>query len=68
MATSLTSLRTFDNLIGETMEYTRQRQAFGQSILDNQVVQFRISELIVEVEALRTLLYKAVGQFSSKSF
>ncbi len=48
-----------DDIISETIEYTRQRQAFGQSILDNQVVHFRLAELATEVEALRALVYRA---------
>lgn len=46
--------------IKETIDYTRQRQAFGQSILDNQVVHFRLAELMTEVEALRALTWKSV--------
>ncbi len=49
-----------DLTIDQTIEYTRQRQAFGQSILDNQVVHFRLAELRTEVEALRALTYRAV--------
>ncbi len=54
------SLRSMDRLIDQTIEYTRQRQAFGRSILDNQVVHFRLAELRTEVEALRALTYRAV--------
>ena len=32
------SLRSLDRLIDQTIDYTRQRKAFGKSILDNQVV------------------------------
>jgi len=46
--------------IEETIEYTRNRKAFGRSILDNQVVHFRLCELMTEVEALRALTWKAV--------
>jgi len=49
-----------DGAIDQTIEYTRQRQAFGKSILDNQVVHFRLAELRTEVEALRALTYRAV--------
>ncbi|MBI5270987.1 MAG: acyl-CoA dehydrogenase family protein, partial [Burkholderiales bacterium] len=40
-------------------------QAFGRSILDNQVVHFRLAELRTEVEALRALTYSAVAQYVS---
>ncbi|MDC8785419.1 acyl-CoA dehydrogenase family protein [Roseateles koreensis] len=57
------SLRNMDRLIDLTIDYTRQRQAFGKSILDNQVVHFRLAELRTEVEALRALTYSAVEQY-----
>ena len=54
------SLRSLDNMIDATIEYTRHRKAFGRSILDNQVVHFRLAELRTEVAALRALTYQAV--------
>ena len=51
------------NLINETIEYTRQRQAFGQSIIDNQYVHFRMAELKTEVEALKALVYQATEEY-----
>lgn len=48
-----------ERVIGATIAYTRERQAFGKSILDNQAVQFRLAELMTEVEALRALTWKA---------
>ena len=59
------SLRSLDRLIDQTIEYTRQRQAFGKSVLDNQVVHFRLAELRTEVEALRALTYRAVEMYVS---
>jgi citronellyl-CoA dehydrogenase len=57
------SVRGFDRMIDLTIEYTRQRQAFGRSVLDNQVVHFRLAELRTEVEALRALTWSAVEQY-----
>lgn len=51
------------NIIAETTDYTRQRQAFGQSILDNQYVHFRLAELKTEVECLRALVYHACEEY-----
>src|SRR5208283_2929779 len=45
------SLVMLDRLIDATIDYTRQRKAFGKSVLDNQVVHFRLAELRTEVEA-----------------
>jgi citronellyl-CoA dehydrogenase len=52
-----------DRLIDLTIDYTRQRRAFGRAVLDNQVVHFRLAELRTEVEALRALTYRAVGLY-----
>ncbi|MCX7165445.1 MAG: acyl-CoA dehydrogenase family protein [Rhodocyclales bacterium] len=57
------SLRMLDNMIDQTIEYTRERKAFGKAILDNQVVHFRLAELRTEVEALRSLTYRAVEDY-----
>jgi len=57
------NLKTMECCINDTIEYTRERKAFGQSILDNQVVHFRLAELQTEVEALRALVYDAVEAY-----
>ena len=59
------ALRSLDKHIDQTIDYTRQRKAFGKSILDNQVVHFRLAELRTEVEALRALTYRAVEMYVS---
>jgi len=59
------ALRTLDRMIDQTIEYTRQRKTFGRPILDNQVVHFRLAELRTEVEALRSLTYRAVESYIS---
>jgi len=58
----LSALIGMDKTIDATIDYTRQRKAFGQSILDNQVVHFRMAELKTEIEALRSLAWQAVGK------
>ncbi len=57
---ALSSLVSLDKTIDETAEYARQRKAFGKSILDNQVVHFRLAELKTEVQALRSMTWDAV--------
>jgi len=49
--------------IGETINYTREREAFGRPILENQVVHFRLAELKTEVECLRALVYRATDRY-----
>ena len=48
-----------NKVIKDTIEYTSTRIAFGKPILDNQVVHFRLAELKTEIEALRSLIYRA---------
>jgi citronellyl-CoA dehydrogenase len=52
-------LIALETIIDDTIEYTRQRKAFGRAILDNQTVHFRLAELATEVELLRSLIYRA---------
>jgi citronellyl-CoA dehydrogenase len=52
-------LKGLERLIEQTIDQTRARQAFGKSILDNQVVHFKLAELATEIELLRSLVYRA---------
>jgi citronellyl-CoA dehydrogenase len=47
----------------ETIAYIRERQIFGQSVLDHQVVHYRLAELKTEIECLRALTYRAVDLY-----
>jgi len=57
------SLKALDRLIDLTIDYARDRKTFGKSVLDNQVVRFRLAELRTEVEALRSLTWQAVDDY-----
>ena len=52
-------LKAHEFIINATIDYTRNRKAFGGSILDNQVVHFKLAEMQTEVELLRSLIYRA---------
>lgn len=58
---SASILKAMDRVLDDTIDYTRGRKAFGQTVLDNQYVQFRIAELATEIEAVRGIIDKAVG-------
>ncbi len=47
------------SVVDQTIAYTRERKAFGKSILDNQTVHFRLAELKTKIELLRSLIYRA---------
>lgn len=48
--------------IDTTIGYTRERRAFGRSILDNQWVHYRLAEMQTEVAALRALCWQGVEE------
>ncbi len=54
-----TIIKSLEFVIQDTIEYTRERHAFGKPLLDNQVIHFKLAELQTEVEALRSLIYRA---------
>ncbi|MDH4396528.1 MAG: acyl-CoA dehydrogenase family protein [Limnobacter sp.] len=53
------SLMGMTHVLDETINYTRQRQLFGSTVLDQQVVHFTLAELKTEIESLRSLVYRA---------
>jgi len=57
------AVQGLSNCLDETIEYTRERQIFGHSVLDNQVVHFKLAELKTEIEALRGLVYMATEKY-----
>ena len=54
------ALKGMENNINDIIEYAPERQAFGKSILDNQVAHFRLAELQTEVKLLRAIVYDGV--------
>uniref|UniRef100_A0A8C9Z9P1 Zgc:85777 n=1 Tax=Sander lucioperca TaxID=283035 RepID=A0A8C9Z9P1_SANLU len=56
-------LTMMDNIIQETIQYTRQRRIFKQPVLYHQSVHFRLAELQTEVELLRSLLHRATALY-----
>ena len=57
------STRGMERLIDTTIEYCKTRETFGQPLIANQMVHFRMAELKTEVEALRSLCYRAVEEY-----
>jgi citronellyl-CoA dehydrogenase len=57
------TLRGMESLIDATIAYCRERHTFGQPLIDNQVIHFRMAEMKTELEALRSLVYRAVEDY-----
>ncbi len=57
------SIKGMEICINDTLAYTKERQAFGQPLIANQAIQFRLAELQTDVESLRALTYQASEQY-----
>jgi citronellyl-CoA dehydrogenase len=57
------AVRGMENVIDATIAYCKERHTFGQPLIDNQAIHFRFAELKTEVEALRSLCYRAVEEY-----
>ncbi|MBK8973339.1 MAG: citronellyl-CoA dehydrogenase [Hahellaceae bacterium] len=53
------TLKALEGCVEKTIAYCRERKTFGQPLIDNQVIHFRLAELQTEIEALRALTYQA---------
>src|SRR5690606_42166069 len=56
-------LKALDGCIQKTIDYCRERHTFGQPLIDNQAIHFRMAELQTEVEALRALVYQCAEEY-----
>ncbi len=56
-------LKGMERVITETINYCKDRQAFGQPLIYNQAIHFKLAELQTEIEALRSLIYRATSQY-----
>jgi citronellyl-CoA dehydrogenase len=52
-----------ERLIEATINYCRDRKTFGQPLIENQVIHFRMAELQTELECLRSLVWRAVEEY-----
>jgi citronellyl-CoA dehydrogenase len=50
-------------IIQETIDYLRSREAFGKPLLNNQYIHYKLAELQTEVEAVRSMLHRAVDLY-----
>jgi alkylation response protein AidB-like acyl-CoA dehydrogenase len=48
--------------LDEALAYSKERQAFGQSISKFQAIQIKLADMATEIEAARLLVYKAARQ------
>ena len=49
----------------KTVIFTRERKTFGKSLLNNQAIQFKLSEIKTEIESKKALLRYAIYKFKN---
>jgi citronellyl-CoA dehydrogenase len=54
---ALSATAGMERAVRTTIAYCRERQTFGQPLIHNQWINFRLCELLTEIEALRQLNY-----------
>ncbi|MTI15443.1 acyl-CoA dehydrogenase family protein [Sansalvadorimonas verongulae] len=57
------AVKGLEQCINDTITYCKERHTFGQPLIDNQYIHFRLAELQTEVEALRALIYQATETY-----
>lgn len=53
-----------DMAVRQTIRYCQERSTFGKPLISNQWIQFRLAELLTEIEALRQLSYSCAALMS----
>ncbi len=56
-------IKGLEYCVDSTIEYCKERKTFGNALIDNQVIHFRLAELQTEIECLRALVYQATEQY-----
>ncbi len=57
---AITSYSGMEQTVRETIAYTQQRSTFGQPLITNQWIHFKLAELLTEIEMLRQFCYHCV--------
>jgi len=56
-------LSQIHDAIKVTVEYTKQRKAFGKPLIANQEIYFKLAEMETEIQATRALIYQACERY-----
>ncbi|MAL78719.1 MAG: acyl-CoA dehydrogenase [Sneathiella sp.] len=59
---AITATATMEAVLEETIEYTKDRSAFGQSIIKFQNTRFKLAELKTQVQIARTFVDKCIEE------
>lgn len=56
-------VRVLEQMIEDTIAYTRERKAFGKPLLHNQTIYFRLAELTTDVALFRSFLEQTIERY-----
>lgn len=56
-----------EKAVRDTIRYTQERKAFGKPLLSNQWIQFKLGELLTEIESARQLVYYCASLIEAKT-
>ena len=56
-------VRALETTINNTIDYAKNRIIYGKPLLDNQVVHFRLAELMTDLEMFKGMLEKTVARY-----
>ena len=65
LVAAISAVSGAEKAVRDTIKYTRERQAFGKPLLANQWIQFKLGELLAEIEATRRLVYTCASMIQS---
>lgn len=64
---ALSATSGMEMAVRETMKYCAERMTFGQPLIHNQWIQFKLVELLTEIEALRHLNYHCAALMQAQA-
>ncbi len=64
---SISATTGMEMAVRETINYCHERHTFGQPLIHNQWIQFRLCELLTEIEALKHLNYYCASMMEHKA-
>ena len=59
-------IKGLESCVNSTIDYCKDRETFGQPLINNQAIHFRFAELQTEIEALRCMVYQGVEAYEHK--
>jgi len=57
MSAAVTAIGSTEKLLADTIEYAKERRAFGKAIADHQVIAHGLADCATDLEAARSLVY-----------